>query len=708
MPFSEVAQLSEHSSRELLGNHPIDLTDKHAIVELAALTMNCPFAAISTIRFGEHHVLESTGEKVFPAEHAKALVQKVVRTGEMLIAGSANDLPTFYVGLPLYGDGSKILGVLSLIDNRQRTLTTADRRTLKNLQTVISSLLATYDAHCIAAERQTELHITLENMDQGVTVFDADARLVLWNQRYLEIFEKTQDEVYKGVSLYDLIKTQNLQNGFEGFGDSYHQMLSELRKGLAKGEVVPGGVRLNSGRIISSIHAAMPNGGWVATHSDITERVRAQEKIEHASLHDAMTGLVNRNKFATEFEIRNKNEKGTKSLILMLVDIDRFKRVNDNFGHGAGDAVIMSVADRLRECTRRGDVVARLGGDEFAVLLHMDKEADETMVHSAAGMVVECMREEVGFQGNVINFSVSVGCHEIEAGQSDLEEALSCADFALYKAKQNGRSRYQFFDNRMAQELISSKRMQALVRQDTYAEKLCMNYQPIVCLNTQKDYSFEALIRWDGDRSEYMAPSDIIQAAEQNGSIGSLGNWVLNQALRECKNWDPSLRISVNVSPKQLGDSGFAEKVIQALEWWNVAPERLELEVTETALLQDRASIEELHQIKRLGVAVSLDDFGTGYSSLTLLQRFPFDKLKIDRSFVGSADTDPISHAIVRSVVKLSRDLDVKTVAEGIETDRQLSTMQAMGCNMGQGFLLGKPVDGHKLQQELSTRIRVA
>lgn len=703
-------QLSQ-SSKTVATAHALSLANaanlpnKQVIVELAAATLGCAAAALSTLDDTGHTVLASAGSSALIAAIPMRQVADVINTAKTRVMRTPAPKEQFQISLPLFGSNKNVLGVLSLVDDRERHFSLEEKRTLKSLQTMGNTLLTMHDAHRVLAERQTELQVTLENMDQGVTVFDADANLTLWNQRYLDIFSIDPAVVYKGAPLRNLIASKELQNGFVGFSDEYETMLSELRAGLARGEMVLGGVELNDGRIISSSHVAIPNGGWVATHSDITQRVKSEEKIKHASLHDTMTGLANRDKFTNEFEAR---QKADGHMALMLVDIDHFKAVNDNFGHGAGDAVIKSVAERLQSCVRSSDVVARLGGDEFAVLLHLPKDAQTADMHRIARSVVDRMRQDVFFEGTVINFSVSVGCHEMSAGNTKLEDALSRADFALYKAKEKGRSRYQLFDHHIADELFHSKRMQALVREDTYAQKLKMNYQPIVCLHHHHDYGFEALIRWAGGQSEYMNPCDIIQAAERNGAITSLGEWILNQSLAESKDWPSHLRIAVNVSPKQLGLGGFAQQVQQALDHWAIAPHRLELEVTETALLQDQASIDELHKIKALGVRIALDDFGTGYSSLTLLQRFPFDKLKIDRSFVDGVDTDPLSLAIVRSVVQLGHEAKIKTVAEGIESRQHLDVMETIGCSLGQGYLLGKPMGADMVGHRITTLSKVA
>lgn len=665
---------------------------------------------LSMIEDEHHTIVASFGLQPKDISPTLQFARQVKNCSEWYIPESTdNGNPSdihFYAGLPLSTDNAGMLGVLSVFDHVPRNLSATERHGLANIQLVINSLLASYEAREIAQESQDELHITLENMDQGVTVFNADATITLWNQRYLDIFEKEPKDVYKGISLRELIEQQDLQGGFEGFKGGYEEMLAELRAGLARGEIVPGGVRLNSGRIISSIHAAMPNGGWVATHSDITERVQAQERIEHASLHDSMTGLGNRAKLAMEF--KNRSADTSRHIAVILIDIDEFKQVNDNFGHGGGDAVIISVAERLTKCVRKDDVVVRLGGDEFAILLQIDNKDDHDVVPFTARKVVRRMRDELRYGKSIINFSVSVGCCEARTQTSNLEVLLTQADYALYEAKASGRSRYQMFNRRIEREISRTKRIQTIVRNADSTEDLTLVYQPIVSLDKNRDDGFEALIRWNGDDGDRISPQEIIMATERDGLIGQVGNWVLNRAMQQAREWDESINLSVNVSPKQLGQSEFVEQVRQALKRWKFAPERLELEVTETALLQDQTSICELHELKALGVRIALDDFGTGYSSLTHLQQFPFDKLKIDRSFVDRSDKEKLSNTIVRSITLLAGELNIQTVAEGIETEEQLSVMTSIGCVFGQGYLLGKPMSVEQVAQRICTRSLVA
>lgn len=687
-----------------------DLPQMQAVLELAVNTLSCQGAMLSMIEDERHTIIASFGLQPKDISSTLHFAGQVKNCSEWYIPESTdNGNPSdihFYAGLPLSTDNAGMLGVLSVFDHVPRNLSATERHGLANIQLVINSLLASYEAREIAQESQDELHITLENMDQGVTVFNADATITLWNQRYLDIFEKAPKDVYKGISLRELIEQQDLQGGFEGFKGGYEEMLAELRAGLARGEIVPGGVRLNSGRIISSIHAAMPNGGWVATHSDITERVQAQERIEHASLHDSMTGLGNRAKLAMEF--KNRSADTSRHIAVILIDIDEFKQVNDNFGHGGGDAVIISVAERLTKCVRKDDVVVRLGGDEFAILLQIDNKDDHDVVPFTARKVVRRMRDELRYGKSIINFSVSVGCCEARTQTSNLEVLLTQADYALYEAKASGRSRYQMFNRRIEREISRTKRIQTIVRNADSTEDLTLVYQPIVSLDKNRDDGFEALIRWNGDDGDRISPQEIIMATERDGLIGQVGNWVLNRAMQQAREWDESINLSVNVSPKQLGQSEFVEQVRQALKRWKFAPERLELEVTETALLQDQTSICELHELKALGVRIALDDFGTGYSSLTHLQQFPFDKLKIDRSFVDRSDKEKLSNTIVRSITLLAGELNIQTVAEGIETEEQLSVMTSIGCVFGQGYLLGKPMSVEQVAQRICTRSLVA
>ncbi|MEH6727604.1 MAG: diguanylate cyclase [Hyphomicrobiales bacterium] len=373
-----------------------DLPQIQEILEFIGSRIECPSAMLSMIEDGHHRIIASFGLEAGDIATAERCAGLAGDDSELFVIEDIAALkgfspPTasadhsnlrFYVGLPLSVKGSGLLGILSIFDRRPRTVTQRARHAVSNAQLIVNSLLASYEAKKIAQESQDELHITMENMDQGLTVFDADAKMTLWNQRFIDIFEKSPDDIYRGVSLKELVEKQDLKNGFEGFEGGFEEMLAALRAGLARGEIVPGGVRLNSGRIISSVHAAMPNGGWVSTHSDITERVRAQEKIEHASLHDSQTGLGNRAKFTCQFESMAADT--SKRIAVILIDIDEFKQVNDSFGHAGGDAVIVCVAERLTECVRDDDIVVRLGGDEFAVLLQIDAEDDDDTVPTIA------------------------------------------------------------------------------------------------------------------------------------------------------------------------------------------------------------------------------------------------------------------------------------------------------------------------------------
>ncbi|MEM6384505.1 MAG: EAL domain-containing protein [Pseudomonadota bacterium] len=685
--------------------HPLDFPDKTIIVELAQATVRCDAVFLVGIEREQHCVVAQTAGSHLHETIIGDLIRTITHNASKPNPASVPADPHTF-GVPLPFGGSDVVGALILSGLKEPNLSACQAAAIANLQQIIGSLLKTNEAQRAASESKAELRLTLETMDQAITVFDGDARLTFWNQRYIDLFGIDPKVAKKGASLRDIIASQTRSNGFEGFDtEDYETMLRKLREGLARGETVEGGVRLESGRIISSVHTGTPDGGWVATHSDVTERVLAQEKVKHASEHDSMTGLLNRSKFTAEYE-RLSAQPGR--VVAMLIDIDRFKSVNDNHGHGAGDAVIMNVAERLKGCVRQDDVVARLGGDEFAVLLSLGPQAGSDEARRLAEAVLDRMREDMLFEGISIDFSVSIGAYEIESKHEGLDDALSRADFALYRAKQDGRAKAQFFDKALARELDRSKLFSSLVTRETYDDTLALQFQPIVCLKTGKDCSFEALIRWAGPESDYLTPIGIIEAAEQNGAISCIGDWVLNNALRAHRSWDSDARIAVNLSPRQLGNGTVFEQVKQALEHHNVSPKLLELEVTENAVLQDEASFQELHELKQLGVQINLDDFGTGYASLTMLQRFPFDKLKIDRSFINRSDDDPLSGAIVRSVVGLGHELGLETVAEGIETQCQLDAMNALGCALGQGYFLGRPMNGVDVVQRVSHKTTLA
>ncbi len=423
---------------------------------------------------------------------------------------------------------------------------------------------------------------------------------------------------------------------------------------------------------------------------DLTEKREAQREIEYLARHDVLTGLSNRTMFQTRLHQQIDNCGEADEFALLALDLDRFKAVNDIFGHAEGDRVLKKVAGILVECARPGDVVARLGGDEFVILTTRHTRADE------ARLLAETILGMFGLKMNVANdptaVGVSIGIAVFPRDGRDHESIMHAADLALYRAKMGGRGILAFYDPLMDQEARERRQLETDLRLAINRDELVLNYQPVLSVECGQVVGYEALVRWQHPTRGVVSPDVFIPIAEESGIIISLGEWVLREACRQASTWAPHLKIAVNVSPLQFSLANLGHVVCTVLMQTGLSPNRLELEVTEAALLKDRkATLIILNQLKALGVAIVMDDFGTGYSSLSNLQSFPFDKIKIDRSFIAAMSEDDNARAIVRAVIGLGRSLDLPVTAEGIETDAQYRMVVDEGCAQAQGYLFGKP-----------------
>jgi diguanylate cyclase (GGDEF)-like protein len=434
----------------------------------------------------------------------------------------------------------------------------------------------------------------------------------------------------------------------------------------------------------------MEQGGWLITYEDVTERQKAEARVAHLALHDALTDLPNRLLFRERMTagLAQVEQQGTAMAVLCL-DLDDFKTVNDRLGHAVGDKLLCWVADQLQECIGPDDTVARLGGDEFAVLqCGPQPESAERLAHR----LVEIIKRAPPFDGQLAHSGVSIGIAVAPVDGVDAEQLMKCADLALYRAKARGRGCYEFFLAEMEEQARSRHLLETDLRGALEAGEFHLAYQPQVRLETGELTGFEALLRWSSPKRGQVSPADFIPIAEETGLIVPLGEWVLRTACATAAQWPDFIKVAINLSPVQFRTRGLAAMVTSALAASGLAPHRLELEVTESALLQDdEATISILHQLRSLGISVSMDDFGVGYSSLGYLRKFPFDKIKIDRSFVGTLGESSESEAIVRTIASLGANLGVATTAEGIETIEQLDFVREAGCTEAQGFLFGRP-----------------
>lgn len=424
---------------------------------------------------------------------------------------------------------------------------------------------------------------------------------------------------------------------------------------------------------------------------DITERRRAEEKIAHMAHHDALTGLPNRALFQNHLEeALARAKRKNSSLAVLCLDLDAFKSVNDSMGHPAGDRLLQLVAERLRGESSNFDLAARLGGDEFAIIVE-GVDAPRA-VEQLAARLVETIGRSYDVMGTEVIVGASIGAALSPNDGETQDELMRNADVALYRAKAAGRSNYQFFEREMDRALQARRTMAADLRKAFAAGEFEVFYQPLIDLQNDRLSAFEALIRWHHPDKGMISPGEFIPVLEEMGLIVQVGEWVLQEACREAAGWPKHIRIAVNLSPVQFRSATLVQSIVAALAHSGLDAPRLELEVTESVLLAETSSnIEILHRLRSLGVRVSMDDFGTGYSSLGYLRSFPFDKIKIDRSFVADMSTRPDCLAIVRAVVGLGRSLGVTTTAEGVETEQQLLCLRGEGCNEVQGYLFGRP-----------------
>jgi diguanylate cyclase (GGDEF)-like protein len=454
---------------------------------------------------------------------------------------------------------------------------------------------------------------------------------------------------------------------------------------------------LPDGRVIAVSHQPLANGFSIGTHEDISERRNAEAQMEFMAHHDALTRLPNRVRFRERMEGALFGATLGETVAVLCLDLDQFKAVNDTLGHPVGDALLQAVADRIRSCVRPSDTVARLGGDEFAVVqVSVDQPMGSTVL---AARLIEKLSAPFDVQGHQIVIGASVGIAIAPNDGDDPDSLLKNADMALYRAKEDGRGIHRYFEPDMDARMQARRMLELDLRKALALGELELFYQPLVRLDTNQVSGLEALLRWRHPNRGLVAPGEFIPLAEDIGLIGPIGAWVLKEACRKATSWPSDLKVAVNLSPVQFKNGTVVLDVVAALGASGLPAHRLELEITETVLLQDtEATIATLNTLRDLGVSISMDDFGTGYSSLSYLRKFRFDKIKIDRSFIRDLSEEPDSIAIIRAVAGLGRSLGIATTAEGVETEAQLHRVREEGCTEVQGYLFSRPVPADQVQ----------
>jgi diguanylate cyclase (GGDEF)-like protein len=538
------------------------------------------------------------------------------------------------------------------------------------------------------ALQNMRLETLVNGMSQGLCMFDSQRRLVISNDLYATLYNLPPGLLVPGTTLdevlgYRLASGMTMVGGNEAYVDA---VIDDVGAGVAKRTLI----ETADGRVIQTHHYPTADGGWVATHEDVTEQREHEARIQYLARHDALTGLPNRAQFREDVEKTEEHIRRGAAAAVLCIDVDRFKSINDTLGHVVGDTVLVEVAQRLRQCVGPADTVARLGGDEFAVLVTTLSGPGD-----AAGLaerIVRTMTEPFEREGQQIFLGASVGIALAPSDGAVFEMLIKKADFALHHAKNEGKSRYRFFETGMDMAIRHRRSIEAGLKVALAQHQFRLFFQPLICLADNRVRGVEALVRWEHPERGMISPVEFIPVAEETGIIVQIGEWVLREACRLASGWPDDISIAVNLSPVQFRNPGLIEAVISALGAAGLPAERLQLEITESLLLEEtKAVLAALHELRRLGVRIAMDDFGTGYSSLSYLRSFPFDKIKIDRSFIsGMNDSD--SHAIVKAIIGLGKSLGMTTTAEGIETEAQLETVRAEGCDEVQGYLISPPL----------------
>ena len=537
--------------------------------------------------------------------------------------------------------------------------------------------------------QNTRFFTALENMSQGLAMFDRNQRLLICNQQYLNMYDLPRRYGRRGTTLTAIVKARIAAGTAPDIdpGAYFEERLSTAAEGLDSSVIH----HLRNGRVISVGHRAMADGGWVTMHMDITELHSMQAELAYQAYHDALTGLPNRNKLHQELETAFESLDADDSFAVLCLDLDGFKAINDTMGHAAGDDLLRQVANRLRRSVGDRGIVARMGGDEFAIML---RDAGEDQAAGLATTMLDAIRYPLDIEGHSVLVGASVGAAVAPRDGNTPDRLLNNADLALYSIKRGRRGGYRLYEPGLAGSTRGRVQLENDLRRALPNGELELWYQPILDFESGALSGFEALLRWQHPTEGTILPSLFIPLAEETGLIGPIGEWVIREAFTEAASWPHPLGIAVNVSSSQFDRGNLVGIAANALGASGLAPGRVEIEITETIFLENNsANMSVLHQLRELGLKIALDDFGVGYSALSYLLAFPFDKLKIDGSFVRALDHNPGAEAILKAVADIAARMGIVATAEGIETDEQFIKVRELGYGEGQGFLISRPLN---------------
>ncbi len=557
-----------------------------------------------------------------------------------------------------------------------------------------------------AKQKAEQLQRTLENMSQGIMLVTKDQQIPIINRRCGELLDLPAQFVKEPPSYDELVEYQ-ARNGNMGNAASPdgQQLLTHQVVPAAAGQLTVSECAMRNGTVLEVRSGRLSDGGFVQTFTDITKRWEAEAHVARLASEDPLTGLPNRRLFraaldqvSLERNRRSGDERRSREFAVLFLDLDRFKVINDTLGHRIGDLLLCDVAKRLRSSLHPSHELARLGGDEFAIMTPAVESRAE--LEALAGRLVEAVVRPYEIDGYKIRSSISIG---IAIGPHDGDTAdnlLIAADLALYAVKAGGRGSYKFYHGSMSKEFNERRQTEVDLREAIERNGLELHYQPIIDLRRNVITGFEALARWEHPVKGIVPPATFIPVAEDSGLILPLGEWVLTEACRRASQWPNDLKIAVNLSPVQFTDPNLLRTVELILADTGLAPDRLELEITERIFMDSgEVTLTALRRLKQLGIRISMDDFGTGYSSLSYLRSFPFDKIKVDRSFVSDLEEGTQHMVIVQAVVSIANALGMTATAEGVETDGQRQILAGLGCDEAQGYLFGRPIPIEKVPE---------
>jgi diguanylate cyclase (GGDEF)-like protein len=546
----------------------------------------------------------------------------------------------------------------------------------------------------LLAEKAVELEAmnvrfdaALNNMSQGLCMFDAEQKVVVSNARYSEIYRLDRDRIRPGTTLTQILEYRREKGtDFAGVAPDVY-LTQNVREAKEVRE-------LADGRTVAIARHMMADGGWLTTHEDITDRARNEKRIAFLAQHDLLTGLANRALFAEKLDdaARRLQRHGTTFTVLML-DLDRFKNVNDTLGHPAGDQLLVELAQRLTSSLRDTDVVARVGGDEFAIIQENAKNQSEGAI-ALALKIIRLIEQPFDLNGHRIGVGTSIGIAFAPEHGLDAETLMQKADLALYAAKSGGRNDFRVFQPELSEAADTQKSLESELREAISRNEFELHYQPVIDARTRVISGVEAFVRWHHPTKGLLAPDQFLPLAESTGLIAPLGEWIMRQACLDAAAWPPHIRVAVNISAAEFDRDNLFDVVLSALVDSGLSPHRLELEIADIALLEAKqaAHLHTVRQLKNLGVSFVLDNCGAGYSAASYLTSFPFDKIKIDRSIGQGFASRRDCAAVVASVLALAHGLDIATAAKGVESREQFEALQAAGVDFVQGYLFGRPV----------------